>query len=88
MTSLELDPAIAKLIEYAKVKKVLNWDELNELLPETILNSEKMDQVLVLLEQNKVQILEEEIVLDEENEQEEGEEAKQEDGERKKLVYN
>ena len=38
MTDQELDPAVAKLLEYAKEKKELTWDELNELLPAEILN--------------------------------------------------
>ena len=55
-----IDPAVEKLIEYAKEKKSISWDELNELLPDSVLNSDKMDQVLVLLEQNGVQTQEEE----------------------------
>lgn len=85
MTDLELDPAVAKLLEYAKEKKILSWDEMNDLLPETILNSEKMDQVLVLLEQNKIQILEEDAGIDDENP---SETKKADESERKKLVYS
>ncbi|HOC30201.1 MAG TPA: RNA polymerase sigma factor region1.1 domain-containing protein, partial [Treponemataceae bacterium] len=49
MTDLELDPAVIKLLEYAKEKKILSLDEMNDLLPDTIINTDKMDQVLVLL---------------------------------------
>ncbi|HOT61850.1 MAG TPA: RNA polymerase sigma factor RpoD [Treponemataceae bacterium] len=85
MTDLTVDPAIAKLLEFAKEKKVISWDELNDLLPENVANSEQMDQVLVLLEQNKVQLLEEEPAADEEA----PEEAKKpEETERKRLVYS
>lgn len=87
MTDLELDPAVAKLLEYGKEKKVLSWDEMNDLLPETIINSEKMDQVLVLLEQNKIQVLEEDSVGDEEEPSRE-ESKKAAEGERKRLVYS
>lgn len=59
--SIPIDPAVEKLIEYAKEKKVLTWDELNELLPDSILNSDKMDQVLALLEQNAIQLQEEDL---------------------------
>ncbi len=86
MTDLELDPAVAKLLEYGKEKKVLSWDEMNDLLPETIINSEKMDQVLVLLEQNKIQVLEEDSAGDEEESPEET--KKSDEGERKRLVYS
>ncbi len=85
MTDLELDPAVVKLLEYGKEKKVISWDELNDLLPETILNTDKMDQVLVLLEQNKIQLLEEDSVADEDSPEPQ---KKPEAGDRKKLVYN
>ena len=85
MTDLELDPAVVKLLEYAKEKKVLSWDELNDLLPETILNTDKMDQVLILLEQNKIQLLEEDSTADEETREES---KKPEETDRKRLVYS
>ena len=86
MTDLELDPAVVKLLEYGKEKKVLSWDEMNDLLPETIINSDKMDQVLILLEKNKIQVLEEDSAGDEEETREES--KKGDEGERKRLVYS
>ena len=101
MTDQELDPAIVKLVEYGKTKKVLNWDEINEMLPPEILNSDKMDTVLMVLEQNKIQVIEEDLVLDEEDDEEALEQAeeaaanadpdkpiKDEDLSRKRLVNN
>lgn len=99
MTDQELDPAIVKLVEYGKTKKVLNWDEINEMLPPEILNSDKMDTVLMVLEKNKIQVIEEDLVLDDEDEdmQEQAEDAeanaeeksgKDEDMGRKRLVNN
>ena len=101
MTDQELDPAIVKLVEYGKAKKVLNWDEINEMLPPEILNSDKMDTVLMVLEQNKIQVIEEDLVLDEEDDEEALEQAeeaaanadpdkpiKDEDLSRKRLVNN
>lgn len=85
MTDLELDPAVIKLLEYAKEKKILSWDEMNDLLPDTIINTDKMDQVLVLLEQNKIQILEEDTGNDEESP---SDTKKSDESERKKLVYS
>ncbi len=85
MTDLALDPAVVKLLEYAKEKKVLSWDEVNDLLPDTIVNTEKMDQVLVLLEQNHIQLLEE----DSSSEDDSREETKKaEETDRKRLVYS
>ncbi len=85
MTDLELDPAVVKLLEYAKEKKVLSWDEMNDLLPENIINSDKMDQILVLLEQNKIQLLEEESSSEEETREVTKKPA---ETERKRLVYS
>ncbi len=82
---LELDPAVVKLLEYAKEKKVLSWDEVNDLLPESIVNSEKMDQVLVLLEKKQIQLLEEDSSTDEDSQDDA---KKPENSERKRLVYN
>ncbi|MCL2441938.1 MAG: RNA polymerase sigma factor RpoD [Treponema sp.] len=54
------DPAIIKLLEYAKVRKTLSYEELSDFLPEHITNSDKIEQVLALLEANAVQLVEEE----------------------------
>ncbi|MDR0323937.1 MAG: RNA polymerase sigma factor RpoD [Treponema sp.] len=54
------DPSIIKLLEYAKQKKSLSYEELSDFLPEHINNSDKIEQVLALLEANHVQLVEEE----------------------------
>ncbi|WP_304222685.1 RNA polymerase sigma factor RpoD [Gracilinema caldarium] len=84
MTELQLDPAVAKLIEYAKEKKSLSYDELSDFLPEHIVNSEKIEEVLALLEENNVQLIEEENL----SEEEEVEEHKEPETEKKRLVYS
>jgi RNA polymerase primary sigma factor len=66
------DPAIIKLIEYAKDKKTLSYEELSDFLPEHITNSDKIEQVLALLEVNNVQLVED----DGSSEEEEGEPRK------------
>ena len=53
------DPAITKLLEYAKIKKTLSYEELSDFLPEHITNSDKIEQVLALLEANNIQLVEE-----------------------------
>jgi len=85
MTDLQLDPAVAKLIEYAKDKKTLSYDELSDFLPENIVNSDKMDAVLVLLEANNVQLIEDESVGEDETEMVE---PKKVQADKKRLVYN
>ncbi|MDR2542752.1 MAG: RNA polymerase sigma factor RpoD [Treponema sp.] len=55
-----IDPAIAKLLEYAKVRKSLSYDELSDFLPEDIINNpDRIEPVLVLLEAHNVQLVEE-----------------------------
>ncbi len=100
MTDQELDPAIVKLVEYGKTKKVLNWDEINDMLPPEILNSDKMDVVLMVLEKNNIQVIEEDLILDDEDDEEAREQAeevaangedkseKDDDISRKRLVNN
>ena len=82
MNDLELDPAIAKLLEYAKAKKSISFDELSDFLPEHVLNSEKIDGILALLESNNIQLEEEEIQVEDEAP------VKEEETEKKRLVYN
>ena len=81
MNDLELDPAIAKLLEYARAKKSISFDELSDFLPEHVLNSEKIDGILALLESNNIQLEEEEVAVEDEAP------VKQET-EKKRLVYN
>jgi RNA polymerase primary sigma factor len=70
------DPSITKLLEYAKVKKTLSYEELTDFLPEHITNSDKIEQVLALLEANNVQLVEEDNSSDDdENETQKEQEA-------------
>jgi RNA polymerase primary sigma factor len=66
MSDNELDPAIAKLLEYGKAKKSISFDELSDFLPESVLNSEKIDSILALLESNNIQLEEEDIQIEDE----------------------
>jgi len=61
------DPAIIKLIEYAKEKNTLSYEELSDFLPEYITNSDKIEQVLALLEANNVQLVEDDGSVDEDD---------------------
>ncbi|MDR0377200.1 MAG: sigma-70 family RNA polymerase sigma factor, partial [Spirochaetaceae bacterium] len=83
LDDMALDPAVLKLIEYAKVKKSLSYDELSDFLPEHIANTDKIEQVLVLLEVNNVQMIEEEAAGEDERER-----RKTPDAEKKRVVYS
>jgi RNA polymerase primary sigma factor len=81
MNDLELDPAIAKLLEYAKEKKTISFDELSDFLPESVLNSDKIDGILALLESNNITLEEEEIQVEDEV-------SPKAESEKKRLVYS
>jgi RNA polymerase primary sigma factor len=85
MTDLQLDPAVVKLIEYAKEKKTLSYEELSDFLPEHIANTDKIEQVLALLEANNVQLIEEDTLEDDNSE---SEQEKKKETEKKRLVYS
>ncbi|MBO7484586.1 MAG: RNA polymerase sigma factor RpoD [Spirochaetaceae bacterium] len=57
-TDQKFAPLVEKLIEYGKNKKVITIDEINDILPPEITNSDKMDEVFALLEKNSIQIVE------------------------------
>jgi len=76
------DPAIIKLLEYAKEKKTLSYEELSDFLPEHITNSDKIESVLALLEANNVQLIEEDSASDDE----ESESQKAQGGNKKKTA--
>jgi RNA polymerase primary sigma factor len=82
MNDLELDPAIAKLLEYAKTKKSISFDELSDFLPEHVLNSDKIDGILALLEANDIRLEEEDIQVEDEPV------VKEDEADKKRLVYN
>jgi len=78
-----LDPAVVKLIDYAKEKKEIFFEELADYLPEHIANTDKIEQVLALLAENNIQVIEEDI-----SEEETETESRKADPEKKRLVYN
>jgi RNA polymerase primary sigma factor len=64
MTELLNDPAVSKLLEYAKKKKKITYDEVSDFLPEEIVNSEKIEDVFSLLEKNNIEIEEDNLEID------------------------
>ena len=79
MSEINTDPAIAKLLEYVKDKKRITYDEMNELLPDSIVNSEKIEEVISLLEKKSITIMEDEPSMDEVDQEEEMEDEIGED---------
>jgi RNA polymerase primary sigma factor len=69
MSELEQNPEIIKLLDYAKEKKSITYDEITDMLSDAIVNSDKIDEVLGLLAKNKINIEEEDVPLDEDIEE-------------------
>ncbi|MCF7945763.1 MAG: RNA polymerase sigma factor RpoD [Spirochaetia bacterium] len=65
MSSILSDPEVVKLLEYAKKKKRISYDEVNDLLPEYINTSEKIEMVIGLIEKSGVQLVDDEELKDE-----------------------
>ncbi|HOV37884.1 MAG TPA: RNA polymerase sigma factor RpoD [Spirochaetales bacterium] len=65
MSDLEKDPAVIKLLEYATNKKTISYDEVQDFLPDAIVNSEKMDEIIALLAEHNIHLEEEDVSLEE-----------------------
>ena len=76
MLEINKDPAIADLLKQIGKSKSISYDKLNDLLPDSITNSEKIDDVITYLEslnitveddhKEKMKNVEPEIVIDDE----------------------
>jgi RNA polymerase primary sigma factor len=62
MSEMQTEPAVEKLLEYAKAKKSVTYDEINDMLPDNIVNSDKIEEVIAILEKNKVRIIEDSVI--------------------------
>src|SRR5208283_1819402 len=77
---LKDDPAMRKLLEYAKGKKSVSYDEVNDFLPDAIVSSDRIEEVIALLQKHNIKLEDEDISLEIE------EEKPVKD--RKKLIYS
>ena len=60
MSKLEKKKELQKLISAGKEKGFLTYEEINEALPEDITESDELDEVMALLEENDIEIVENE----------------------------
>jgi RNA polymerase primary sigma factor len=56
MTDLQNNPAIQKLLEFAKEKTTLRYEELTDLLPEELSTPETIEEVMVILSQHNIRL--------------------------------
>jgi RNA polymerase primary sigma factor len=57
--TLDAVPEVKKLIELGKQNGEITYDEINDILPDKLLNSEKIDDVFILLNQLGIEVVEE-----------------------------
>ncbi len=63
---LKLDDGLKALIEQGKEKGYLTYGQVNDLLPDDAVNPEKLDQLLILLEEQGVELIDEDEAQDRE----------------------
>jgi len=85
MTELQNDPAVLKLVEYAKSKKTISYDEVHDFLPDSIVNSERIEDVIAILGKHNVRLEEEDV--SNVNEEDVRQVVKQQQQKQKRLVY-
>jgi RNA polymerase primary sigma factor len=75
---------VEKLLEYAKTKKAVSFDEVAEYLPGIIVNPDKIEEIIKLLSKNNIKIEGEDVRMDDDEE----EVIEKTADKRKKLVFN
>ena len=64
MTELQNDPAMLKLINYAKNRNRVSYDEVHDFLPDSIVNSDKIEDVIAILAEHNVTLEEDDLKAD------------------------
>ncbi len=75
----ELNPSVQKVLDYAKGKSGITYDEIAVLVGQDFVNSPEMEQVLQLLAKQNVEIVESGLDLDDEDEDDVSVEADEDD---------
>ena len=78
VSDLQHEPAIEKLLNYARRKKAISYEEVTDILPDWIVNSDRIDEVANILEKNGVKLEDEDVSDD----------GLDEGPSSRKLVYN
>ncbi len=64
MIELKNDPAMLRLIDYAKKKRTISFDEVNDFLPDHVVNTEKIEEVITILSTYNVTLEDEDVSAD------------------------
>jgi len=83
MTELQNDPAILKLIDYAKDKSRISYEEVHDFLPDSIVNSDRIEDVIAILAKHNVTLEEDDLKADDSDNQDS---TPKNDGKKKRIV--
>ena len=64
VTDLEQEPVVESLLDFARHKKTVTYDEVSDRLPDWIVNSDRIDEVGAILEKNGIKLEDEEVADD------------------------
>ena len=68
MEETSINPAVKKLLDFAKDKPFVTWDEATDILGQDFVNSPDMENVLKFLNENNIQLVETDLITDEDAE--------------------
>ena len=68
MEETSINPAVKKLLDFAKDKPFVTWDEATDILGQDFVNSPEMENVLKFLTENNIQLVETDLISDDDAE--------------------
>ncbi len=84
VSDLQQDPVVERLLDFARRKKTVTYDEVNDFLPDWIVNSDRIDEIAAILEKNGIKLEDE----DEPDEPDKPDKPDKPPGANRKLVYS
>ena len=66
MEETSINPAVQKLLDFAKDKPFVTWDEATDILGQDFVNSPQMENVLKFLNEKNIQLVEPDLISDDE----------------------
>ena len=66
MEETSINPAVQKLLDFAKDKPFVTWDEATDILGQDFVNSPQMEAVLKFLNEKNIQLVEPDLISDDE----------------------
>ena len=66
MEETSINPAVQKLLDFAKDKPFVTWDEATDILGQDFVNSPQMETVLKFLNEKNIQLVEPDLISDDE----------------------